>query len=167
MMKPRSYSLIGAAVLSLATAGVLVAQPGRGPRGGGPGDDDGPGGMQRAARFLELTQDQKTRLAEIEEQARPERERLRELTREAHERFRQAIEATNPDPATVGQAAIEMHALRAQHESSRESFESAFESLLTPEQLRKWEMMQASRAAGGGPGPGGHGGPRGPRGPGR
>lgn len=141
--------LAAAAALSLATAGIVSAQP-RGPRGG-PGGGDGPGLLHRAAGFLELTADQKARLAELEEQGRPERERIREASRAAHERFREALEAENPDPTAVGEAAIEIHALREQQRTSRESFENAFESLLTPDQLRKWEMMQASRAAGGGP----------------
>jgi Spy/CpxP family protein refolding chaperone len=162
MMKLRSYPILAAAAaLSLVVAGSLAAQPRRGGPGGGPGDADGFGPMHRAARFLELTEDQKTRLAEIVEQGRPERERLRELRRETQEQLREALEAEPPDPATVGQAAIDMHALRAQHETSRKSVEAAFQSLLTPDQQRKWEMMQASRAAEGGPG---HRGRRGPEG---
>ena len=164
MTKGRRNVLAAATVLSLAAAGTLFAQPRGGGGRGGPGDGDGLGSMHRAARFLELTEDQKTRLAEIVEQGRPERQRLRELNREAHQRFREALEAESPDPALVGQAAIEMHALRAQQETTRESFETAFESLLTPEQQRKWEMMEASRAARGGSR---QRGPRGPRGPGR
>jgi Spy/CpxP family protein refolding chaperone len=165
MIKGRTYAVVAAAAFSLVAAGSLSAQPrGRGDWGGGPGDDDGPGLMRRAARFLELTEDQKARLAEIVEQGQPERERTRELSREAHQRFREALEAEAPDAAQVGQAAIEMHALRAQREASRKSFEAAFESLLTPEQQQKWEMMQASRAAGRGPG---HPGRKHSRGPGR
>lgn len=144
--RTRTTLLAATAALSLAAAGVVSAQP-RGPRGG---DGDGPG-LHRAARFLELTEDQKTRLAELREQGRPERERIREASRAAHERLREALEAESPDPTTVGEAAIEVHSLREQQRASRESFENAFESLLTPEQLQKWEMMQASRAAGGGP----------------
>jgi Spy/CpxP family protein refolding chaperone len=147
-----------AAVAALGLAGGLSAQP-RGPHGDG-------GIGAGAARFLELTEDQQARLAELREQGRPERERLRELSREANRRFREALEAESPDPAEVGQAAIDMHALRQQQRTQGESFQNAFEGLLTSEQLRKWEMMQASRAAGGGPGRGRRG-PRGPGGTGR
>jgi Spy/CpxP family protein refolding chaperone len=119
-------------------------------RGFGPGFDHG-----RLAEQLGLSDQQKSQLEALHSRQRETLKPLMESARQAHEDFRSALEADGADPATVGQAALAMHAaekkLRAAHDAAFEEMKA----ILTPEQRDQLAKMYE-----------GHQGPRGPHGPG-
>jgi Spy/CpxP family protein refolding chaperone len=147
--------LAGALLLVASMAWAQSPAPGE-ERFGGEGRRRGPGGPAGAARFLDLTEEQKAAAREIFERQRPEMEVLHEALRENREAQREALEVDHPDPLTVGELAIERHALRQEAQARREEAKKAFEAVLTPEQRQKLEALEAVR---------GSMGPRGPRGP--
>jgi Spy/CpxP family protein refolding chaperone len=141
-------------VLLIGPSGA-VAQP-FGLEGGGPGG----GRFRGPGRFLELTEDQQEAARQIFEQRRPEMQALHEQMRENRTLLRDALES-GADAASVGELVIDGHALKEQGRAMREDSKEAFESLLTPEQKRKLELLEAARAAGSSRGPHGKMGPRG------
>jgi len=145
---------ITVAALLIGAPGV-VAQP-LGPEEGGPGG----GRFRGPGRFLELTEDQQAVARQIFEQRRPEMRALHEQMRENRTLLRDALES-GADAASVGELVIDGHALKEQGRAMREESKEAFESLLTPEQKRKLELLEAARAAGSSRGRRGKMGPRG------
>jgi len=163
------FGAIVATAAALAVAGSLSAQPAQGPRG----ERMGPRRpMERMARYLELTEQQKEQARQLREAQRPQMEALREKMRDNHQRLRQALESETPDATLVGELTLEQHRLRAQGKAQRDEMQRAFKALLTPEQVTKLEAMEAAREHGmgpdgrrpHGPGPWGEDGP-GPEGP--
>ena len=143
-MPQKLTTLFGLGAVALLGASNAAAQP------FGPGEGDrGPRGLRGPARFLELTEQQQAAARDIFEQRRPEMEALREQMRENRTLLRESLESGNPDPISVGKLVIQGHALRQQGRALREESKSAFEGLLTPDQKRKLEMLEAARAAGG------------------
>jgi protein CpxP len=150
-----------AAAVGVVSAALLVGAPGALAQPFGPGEEGpGPGAFRGPGRFLELSEEQQEAARRIFEQQRPEMEALHEQMRENREQLRKAFEGGNPDPMSVGELVIEDHALKEKGRALHEQSKEAFEMLLTPEQKRKLEMLEAARAVGGPPGP------RGVRGPG-
>jgi Spy/CpxP family protein refolding chaperone len=151
-----------AAAVGVVSAALLVGAPGALAQPLGPGDEGpGPGGFRGPGRLLELSQEQREAARRIFEQQRPEMEALQERMRENREHLREALESGSPDPMSVGELVIEGHALKEKDRALHEQSKEAFEALLTPEQKRKLEMLEAARAIGGPPR-----GPRGMMGPG-
>ena len=142
----KTVGVVGAALL-IGAAGAF-AQPFE-PGGSGPGF----GGPRGAGGFLELTEEQQDALRHNREQRRPEMEALHEQMRENRKLLRDALESGNPDAASVGELVIEGHALQEKGRALREESKEAFENLLTPDQKRKLELLEAARAAGGSRGP--------------
>ena len=98
--------LAAAGSFSLARAGERPDGPHGGP-GFGPGFGPDPA---RLAERLGLSEDQQAQLKALREKDREASRPLFEAARQAHEAFREALEAANPDPAAVGRAALAMHA---------------------------------------------------------
>jgi Spy/CpxP family protein refolding chaperone len=109
---------------------------------------------------LGLSEDQKAQWKSMQEKSRVSVKPLIESARQAHETFRNALEAPNPDALAVGQAALAAHAAeKSLHEAQQAAFEE-LKSILTPEQKEK---LEEGRGRGFGPPRGRDGGPR-PRG---
>ena len=138
-------AMSGMSVVALAlavSAGVAGAQ-GPGPRGGRPGNrGPGPGfgpAPERLAERLGLSEDQKAQWQAMREKNRDSMKPLFEGARQAHEAFKNALEAANPDALAVGQAALAAHAAQKKvHDAERAAFEE-LKSILTPEQREKLE----------------------------
>ncbi len=152
--------LATATALALGLATAVVAQPPEG-RGFGRRGSGGPGGHGQVARYLDLNEDQRQQLEGFEQEMRASVEPLMQQQRELREQRQGALEAQ--DPCALGEAELAGHALRTQTKAARGAFKANLESILTDEQKRKLELMEAARAAGGrGRGPRGRGaGPRG------
>jgi Spy/CpxP family protein refolding chaperone len=148
-------AMAGMSVVALAlavSAGVAGAQ-GPGPRGGRP---DHAGQPERMGERLGLSDDQKAQWQAQREKSRDAMKPLVENARQAHKAYRSALEAANPDPLTVGQAALAAHAAQKKlHDAQQAAFEE-MKSILTPEQREKLD----ERRGRGGPPRGGAGGPR-------
>jgi len=147
---------IVATAAALALAGSLAAQPAQGPRGEGigpRGERMGPRGpMERMARYLELTEQQKEQSRQLFEAQRPQMQALREKMRDNGERLRQALESATPDATLVGELTLEQHRLRTEGKAQHAEMQKAFKALLTPEQVKKLEAIEAARELGAGPG---------------
>jgi Spy/CpxP family protein refolding chaperone len=118
------------------------------------------------ARFLGLSETQKTQVRELMEARRTEHEALREKLDQNRDELEKALEAASPDPVAVGEIAIEGHRLHEQGRALRDAQDQALRKVLTPEQQVKFDAMKALRDEGGPMGGRGmrHGdGPRGPR----
>ena len=147
-------AVAAAALSALAWVGMAHAQ---GPGAPSPHDRPfGPGFAHgRLAAELGLSDEQKSQLEALRSRQQETLKPLAETARQAHETFRSALEADGADAATVGQAALAMHAaekrLRAAHDAAFEEMKA----ILTPEQRDKLAKMHEGRR-----------GPRGPHGPG-
>jgi protein CpxP len=150
-----------AAVAAVGTLG--WAQPFRG-RGPADGERGAQFRLQRMAKVLELTEAQQEQARSLFEQQRPKAEEARKAMREHQAQVDELMAAPNPDPTAVGDAVIALRQLREQHRADRDSVDEAFKAILTPEQLSKWEVVQAMRPGRGGPHRGARGSRRGWRG---
>jgi len=147
-MRTMRLPVLGATALTLALgAGAVSAQR---PLPDGPGEH-GPR-MARAegmARFLGLSETQKTQVRELMEARRAEHEALREKLEKNRDELEKALEGASPDPVAVGELAIEGHRLHEQGRALREARDKAVRKLLTPEQQAKFDAMKALRDDGG------------------
>jgi Spy/CpxP family protein refolding chaperone len=153
-MRKTTLAVLGVAVLALAA----------GPSPGGaeppsPGDrHPRRGRAESMARFLGLSEQQQEAVRELMEERRAEHQALREKMAVNREAMEQALDVANPDPAAVGERAIEAHRLRKQQRALREAQDDAIRELLTAEQKVKFDAMRVLREEGrGGPPEGGFG----------
>lgn len=140
MRKQWDVVALGVAAAFLLAAGLAGAQP--------PGKRDrdrGPRGFDRPARYLGLTDQQKGAFRQIREKQRPQIEALHRKMHENHEQLRQALEGPSPEPAAVGELAIEGHRLQGEVRALREDAARQLRALLTPEQQVKFDAMKALR----------------------
>ncbi len=70
---------------------------------------------------------------------------FREQLRDLHEAVRSELDSENPDAATVGGLVIESHATQALIKSATEALIDEFESILTAEQLERFEEWKSRR----------------------
>jgi Spy/CpxP family protein refolding chaperone len=145
----KAMSSVSVVALALAVSAGVVGAQGPGPRGGRPGDRGpgpgfGPAPEQLAAR-LGLSDDQKAQWQAMREKGRDGMKPLFENARQAHKAFRRTLEAANPDPLAVGEAALAAHAAeRKLHDAQQSAFEE-LKSILTPEQREKLEDGRGRR----------------------
>lgn len=164
-MRRANQAVLGATALTLALgAGVASAQP---PFPEGSGErNPRMGRAEGMARFLGLSEAQKTQVRALMEARRAEHEALREKLDKNRDDLEKALEGASPDPVAVGELTIEGHRLHEQGRALREAQDAAVRKLLTPEQQAKFDAMKALRDEGGAMGGRGlrHGdSPRGPR----
>jgi Spy/CpxP family protein refolding chaperone len=112
------------------------------------------------ARFLALSEPQQDQVRKMMDEQRPEHEALREKLEKNREQLEQALEAATPDPAAVGELAIEGHRLREQERALRDAQEKALRAVLTAEQQVRFDALKALREDGMGGPPGLGPGPR-------
>jgi len=140
---------------ALAVAGVTALALGLGVAAGAqPPGTDGPGGTgkgrgQGMARFLGLSDEQKAQVEKLMESQRGQHQALREQMQANRKQLEQALQNANPDPAAVGELAIEGHRLREQGRVLRDAQDKAIRALLTPDQQAKFDAMKALRGGGG------------------
>jgi Spy/CpxP family protein refolding chaperone len=130
-----------AAIAMSGTIAVVHAQT----RGPGPGrsfgPDFGPDG-HRLAELLGLSEEQQSQLKAMREKDREANKPLLEAARQAHQTFRDALEAESPDPTAVGEAALAMHAAEKKLGDARKAAFERMKSILTPDQIAKLEQMR-------------------------
>ena len=137
----------GAALVLVLGAAVGSAQPPP-PAEGGPWT----GRAHGLTRFLGLSEQQQDQVRKLMEERRAEHQALREKVEKNREELRQALESANPDPAAVGELAIEGHRLRQQGRALREAQDKAVREVLTGEQQVRFDALRALRQEGtGGP----------------
>lgn len=141
----------GAAIVGLVAVPVLAQGPGggRGRGGGGargPGDD-GPGGfrLERMARALDLSDEQKAQVETLSQRHRSEVEPLLEQSRQLRQDVQAALESGTPDATAIGQKVIAAHQTMEKVRASRDDFEEHFEALLTAEQRQTLTTLKQAR----------------------
>jgi periplasmic protein CpxP/Spy len=155
--KGRTTMMAAAALAALSwTAAITMAQEPSGPahphgdRGFGPG---GPGamggGLWRLADRLGLSDDQKAQMKALFLKQKDTLQPLMENERTAREAFHKVLEAEGPDPATVGQAALAMHAADLKLQAAHQAAFEEFKALLTPDQRTQLDQMKARHGQGG------------------
>lgn len=154
----KTPAIVLAVAAALGTCAFAAAQPAPPP---GPPHERGPGGPPHGPqmgppleRVLDLTADQQKAVEALRkeeyEAMRPAMEQLRGL----HEALRDALEAATPDPMTVGQAAIAVHAAEAQMKQGHAAYRERLLALLTDEQKQKLALFEKMMGPGSGPRPG-------------
>ncbi len=149
-MRKTIVAVLGALALGVGPAAAIAQPPPPGERGPWMGRAD------RMARFLGLTQQQQDEVRKLMEDRRGDRQALWEKLKTNREATQQALDNANPDPAAVGELAIEAHKLHQQMQAMRDAQDEAIRGLLTPDQKVKFDAMKAMRpeGMGGHPGPG-------------
>jgi Spy/CpxP family protein refolding chaperone len=97
------------------------------------------------AEALDLTAEQREAAKGLGEDLHRDLAPLREELRSKHQELRSALEGTQPDPTTVGRLTIELDQVRDRMRARVETFESALEALLTPEQQDRLERLREHR----------------------
>ena len=158
-MKSKAIVASIAALVLSATIAVAQPRPGAGPGPGhGPGDGPGAQGEGPLVEFLQLTDAQRESWTGFHEEFRTAAEPLFEQQKALHEQLRTALDS-GADAAAVGQIMITLHANRNAIESLRAQLEQNLRSVLTAEQVVRYEAFRAAqqvqrRGPGQGQGPG-------------
>lgn len=135
--------------------------PGPGPGFGPAGPPAGPGhcllpddafGEELASRrievltdYLELSESQRAELEAIVEEQRELREADREGLRGEAERLRELLDGESPDAAEVGRLVLDLHRAKESLMAQRAAERERIEALLTPDQLERFEALEAAR----------------------
>ncbi len=156
--------LISATLVLTALALVTGAQaqpvgrpagpPPGGPGAGGPGGPGGRAGGEALANYLGLTDAQKAAARALREELHATVEPLAESERAIRESIHQALESGSRDAAAIGNLMLQAHDVRGQIKAAHDTFDAAFEALLTADQKTKFACFKSVREAlpGGGPG---------------
>jgi Spy/CpxP family protein refolding chaperone len=145
-MQKTNRAVLGGAFLALVLAVAAHAQP-PAPEGHG-GMGPRMGRVEGLTRYLGLSAQQQEQVRTLTDERRAAHEALWEKVKKNRDELRQALESTNPDPAAVGELAIEGHRLHEQGRVLRETQDKAVRALLTPEQQVKFDAMKALRDEG-------------------
>lgn len=151
---------LGVGILSMAMLAAGVGWAAADSQGGSAPQGRGQGRGQRLADYLGLSDEQRATWKSLHEQRRTEMEPLRQEGRDLRDRLQGALNAANPDPSAVGQAALAMKQHRERVKASEESFQTRLVSTLTDDQKAKFDAFKAANHVGHGRGFRGHGAPK-------
>ena len=144
-MKKLVLSVLLAATLPLAAQRGPGGPPG-GPNGGGPGGPPPAGPQQSPDDVLKdvlgLTDAQLGQLHSLLDSRRTAAETLRTQIDAAQKALHDAVSATTPDPAAIGNAVLALQSLQKQAQSANDSFKTAFQAILTADQKTKVEAIE-------------------------
>lgn len=137
--------------LAAAIAGPLAAQ-GPPPQGApGPPPPGGPqGGPPPAAVLVDIlgfTDAQLAQFQVVAEARRTAAEALQKQVADAEKALGEALQAANPDAATVGAALLKVEALRKQFAPIEEAFRTGVAGILTADQKTKLETIRSVASA--------------------
>ena len=95
------------------------------------------------ARYLKLTESQVQQTKTLREALKAAVDPLQAQAAPIREQIYNALEATTPDALAVGTLVVQADGIHDSIEVLRDDFEDDFAALLTPEQLVKWQALQA------------------------
>lgn len=127
---------------------LLVAQPPGFGEFHGPEAARGPGSDRRleaAADYLELTDGQRVEWEELLDNHKQLAQQDREEIGALREQFRYLAETEDPDLAELGGIALTMYRRAEAMRSHRTELTDQLASILTPDQLEKFEALQTAR----------------------
>ena len=125
------------AVLALTT--VLAVPAAAAPKPPLPGCNN----PRAIARYLKLTESQVQQTKTLREALKAAVDPLQAQAAPIREQIYNALEATTPDALAVGTLVVQADGIHDSIEVLRDDFEDDFAALLTPEQLVKWQALQA------------------------
>lgn len=135
-----------------AVAIAAFAQGPRHPLMGGPGMMGGPGGpvatpnVDAIKSYLNLTDSQVTSLEALRTQIHTSNQQTFSDLRAKEQAFQALLQSSNPDPAAVGKALLDLQAERATLRSSHTNLVSQAVALLTPDQAAKLKTLSDAQA---------------------
>jgi|YelNatPaOPRAMG01_1025707.scaffolds.fasta_scaffold231280_2 Spy/CpxP family protein refolding chaperone len=132
-MRHKLIAVSVAIMVLVATASVLSAQPMR--RWGGPGAGMGPGARMEA--FLNLTQEQKTKLEALRKTHQEEMKGLRDKLQGLQKQLRDLRQDPKADPKKIESLIDDIFKLRATQMKAQIKHQGEVEKILTPEQKEK------------------------------
>ena len=138
MLKKQILVLIGV----VATAGIALAAPGAGRRGGGP---DRAGRLSAWRQELGLSDDQVSQLQKLGSEGRRLAIRRHADVALARLNLREAMQKTPADEKLVQARTKELSDLRAANLRARVDARLAMREILTPEQLQKAKELRGER----------------------
>jgi len=95
------------------------------------------------ARYLKLTESQVAQTKALRDALKTAVDPLQAALEPIREQISEALEVAVPNPLTVGTLVVQADGIHDQIADLRDDFEDDFAALLTPEQLVKWEALQA------------------------
>ena len=102
----------------------------------------------RFKQALNLTPDQISGMKAIVESNKAQRQALGQDARQKAQTLRDLTAQSNPNPTDVGNAVLALKQVRSQAQQMREQTLEKFKALLTPDQVKTLEDLQAKRKGG-------------------
>jgi len=103
--------------------------------------------MQQHAAFLakalNLTADQQAAAKKLHDDLAAKAQPLMAQHRQQMQEIKALLDGGNADAADIGQKTIDAHATRQQLKALHDDFTTKFSALLTPDQLTKFQQLQA------------------------
>lgn len=96
------------------------------------------------ARYLSLTPDQVKTEQELFKELKAKVDPLRQAQQGLRQTFYTDLNATSPNPCTVGQDALAIHQNEEAIKAAFQDFDTKFSAILTPEQLAKYQALKAA-----------------------
>jgi Spy/CpxP family protein refolding chaperone len=93
-------------------------------------------------RTLGLTDTQKASMQQLRQSLATAIAPLIEQRRSYRDQIDAALEAASPDPTAIGRLVIADHGVAEQIRAAQDQFETAFQALLTPEQLANYTALR-------------------------
>ena len=95
------------------------------------------------ARYLKLTEAQQDQTQSLRQALRTAVDPLQAQLEPIREQIDTALDAAAPNACSVGGLVVQADGIHDQIADLRDDFEEDFEALLTPDQLAKWQALQA------------------------
>jgi Spy/CpxP family protein refolding chaperone len=143
-----SYKLripLGAVILSALVITTLAAQDWGEPPGPPAGRPERLGGDRHLTQVLGLTEAQASSLADMRKEQREAARPLMQEERQIGEQLHKALDSNAPDPLTVGQAAIALHASRGRLKALDDRFHQRLLEILDSKQRAKLALLEEMR----------------------
>lgn len=156
-MKKTTFTIILVALTMVASMAAFAQRGpgGAGRKGAGPGVGEWPN--ERIIAHLGLDDAQIASWHAYHEEFRAKVEPLHETMADLHAKLRDAVDAPDADATAIGRLMLDIKAVRSEIQAARTALDDKLESVLTPEQIAKFEAFRAARGnmRRGGRGPGG------------
>ena len=134
-------------LLSLLLTAAAFAQP-RPPRGGPEGRGPGgppPGGAERLAQYLQLSDSQRTAWESEHTAFRASTQSLIAKQRDLEKQMHTSLDSASTDACALGGLMLQIRSIHEQMQSAHEALDGRLESLLTAEQKARFESFRASQ----------------------
>jgi Spy/CpxP family protein refolding chaperone len=144
-MKKTTYTII---LVALAMVASMAAFAQRGPGGAGPKGPGAGSGEWPNARIIDhlgLDAAQIAAWTADHEAFRAKVAPLHETMADLHAKLREAVDAPDADATAVGTLMLEIKAIRTEIQAARTVLDEKLKSVLTPEQIAKFDAFRAAR----------------------